>query len=194
MEALEKESSPRHKLACRENLYLYHIVLPDMFACAMELFGLNESQTRQAIGGEYYSKFPEYMSYNPIRPEGHPFPKTFKSTAAIYDSWVTKRTKGFPINQAYPDLVIQDPAPTSIVFDGKYFTGGNAIDALVSGAYEIFYYRGLLRNRLHAYDYGCLLAFDASPDQTLVSAWDAVVDKHLFYNSHVFPLVVGVLD
>jgi hypothetical protein len=52
---------------------------------------------------------------------------------------------------------------------------------LVSDIYQAFFYRGLPRvdatKRGHPewdYDYACLLAYDASPDGTLVAAWEAL--------------------
>jgi hypothetical protein len=74
--------------------------------------------------------------------------------------------------------------PHSIVFEGKYFANGSTGDAsreLVSDIYQAFFYRGLPRveasKRGHPkwdYDYACLLAYDASPNGTLLNAWDAL--------------------
>jgi hypothetical protein len=51
---------------------------------------------------------------------------------------------------------------------------------LVTDIYQAFFYRGLPRlaaTKKHPewnYDYACLMAYDASPTATLISAWTAL--------------------
>jgi hypothetical protein len=73
-----------------------------------------------------------------------------------------------------------------VVFEGKYFERGAAKKAetdLVTNIYQAFFYRSLPRIDGTAkrpawdYDYGCLLACDASPEGTLRAAWDGLSTK-----------------
>ena len=72
-----------------------------------------------------------------------------------------------------------------------------AESALVNGIYEIFYYRGLpyspggTTTADWNYDYGCLIAYDASPQGHLVRAWDSVVSKDCFWDGgNLFVMVL----
>jgi hypothetical protein len=118
----------------------------------------------------------------------------------IFQSW-TKVPSSLPLNQAYPDFCLRPPFPFKIVFDAKYFLQNSrsaANKALVEGAYEVMFYRGLpFANARNAqepswdYEYGCLLAYDASDDGVLESAWDSVRCKDTFWDGgNIFVMIV----
>jgi len=113
--------------------------------------------------------------------------------------WKKPRGK-LPLNESYPDLDVVHPFPFSIVFDAKFFKEASAAAAeraLVAGVYEVVFYRGL-PNGLEepekdecGYDYGCLLAYDASKDGYLEKAWKSVVTKSLFWDdANVFVMIL----
>jgi len=100
-----------------------------------------------------------------------------------------RRWKGDPKKQTVqsaPDFALRKPFPFNIVFEIKYFEKGGAERAateLVTDLYQAFFYRALPyvppknRNPSWDYDYACLLACDASPDGTLLNAWESLPPK-----------------
>ena len=118
----------------------------------------------------------------------------------IIQTW-TKPPGALPLNQAYPDFCLRSPFPFKITFDAKYFFQNSesaANKALVEGAYEAMFYRGLpsvaARNTHEPswdYDYGCLLAYDASDDGILESVWRSVRCKGAFWDgANIFVMIV----
>jgi predicted glycosyltransferase len=98
-------------------------------------------------------------------------------------------------------LSISTPFPFKIVFDAKFFTGKSpsvADEALVTGVHEVVFYRGLPSASSEyaarsgwSYDFGCLLAYDASAGAFLQKAWDSVLSKRLFWDdAHVFVMIL----
>jgi hypothetical protein len=80
-------------------------------------------------------------------------------------------------------MALRPPCPHKIVFEGKLFRARGipaAEKALVTGIYEVFFYRGLPpieeseKHPAWDYDYGCLLAYDATPEGTLKDAWESL--------------------
>lgn len=192
VEVWKNNPTPQHKLACRENIWLYFIVLPIVFRTAVEFFSLSRSEACDALGGEYYKKFPEYLSHNSFCKVGHVLPKKNASADSIYEMW-TKQAGLVPQYQTFPDLTLADPAPVKIVFEAKYFVKGNAIKELVDGIRQTVFYRGLPRDEEGGslYDFGCFLAYDASPDGSLATRWNDVNDKaHFWQTSNIFPIIL----
>jgi hypothetical protein len=197
----EAEKSPQEKLACKENVFLYHFVLPEVSEHLKTVNGLSAEEAKEALLCEYHSKFPSLSSANAYRRQGHPFRKDVGMTSKeIMESW-KKPKNSFPLNQAYPDLCLSGPFPFKIVFDTKYFSKGSLIAAektLVEGVYEAAFYRGLppATSRDAAkpgwgYDFGCLIAYDASHRGYLREAWSSVASKHLFWeDAHVFVMIL----
>jgi hypothetical protein len=181
------------RLACNENLFLYHHALPIIFDHLITREETSPNEARASLRGEYHAKFPGLLSGNAYRAQGHPFGKDLrKSPAEIASSWRTRAT-GLPINQAFPDLCITSPSPHRVVFDAKLLRQDSvaaAEEALVMGVYETMFYRGLPAKGW-GYDYGCLLAYDASVDGVLQKAWNAVAVKRLFWeDAQVFVMAV----
>jgi hypothetical protein len=85
-----------------------------------------------------------------------------------------------------------------VVFDAKYFVSNSEAEAkkaLVGGVYEVACYRGLPPDATtkHGwdYDYGCLLAYDASDDGILKKAWASVTHKSEFWDGgNIYVMVI----
>lgn len=181
---------------------LYHFALPEIAHHMMSIDGFNEEKVRQSLRGEYYKKFERLCSANTRRRQGHPFEKKYPfekelqvSVSRIMQGWRTPR-KVFAANESYPDLAILEPFPFTVVFDAKFFkdeSPTSAERALVTGVYELVFYRGLppASDDAKGYDFGCLLAYDASDGAFLQQAWESVASKRLFWEgAHVFVMIV----
>jgi hypothetical protein len=192
------EKGPREKLACKENIFLYHFALPEIFAALSEIMSVEEA--RQCIRCEYFRKFPEFSSGNAFRTSSHPFPKSAKNTSTheLLNKWRSKPT--FPIYQAFPDLALSEPLPYRMVFDAKYFeieSEAAAEEALVSVIFEAFYYRGLPADNASSngspwpFEYACLLAYDSTAGGYLKKVWESVACKSSFWDdANIYVMVV----
>lgn len=198
----KEEKSPQELLACKENIFIYHFVLPEIWKCTATVDGMNPSMARQSIRCEYHSKFPHISSANAYRVQGYPFPKNLGvSQKDIFAKW-TKQSGGIPINQAYPDFALGHPFPFRTVFDGKLFEDGSYEDAkraLVAGVYEAAFYRGLPASSPlgtgWGYDFGCLLAYDASDGAHLQHAWNSIRHKQTFWSdANVYVMILRGAD
>jgi hypothetical protein len=198
MSKLSKEGSGPSKI--RENIFLYHI-LPIVDEHVQTIPGIHAEESRSSMLCEYHSKVPDIASGNPFRRVGHPFNKKLgASIDDIMQTW-TKPLGGLPLNQAYPDFCLRAPFPYEILFDAKYFTQNSpaaAKAALVEGAYEVMFYRGLpsVSARLPndpgwKYEFGCLLAYDASDQGILKKTWASVTRKNLFWDGgNIFVMII----
>jgi hypothetical protein len=195
------DKTPREKLACKENIFLYHYVIPQVFIHLLSTNANDEAAARRSIRCEYFKKFPELSNRNAFRRGGHPFPKDIfgVSGSAVMEKWRSPPSN-LPIYQAYPDLCLSDPFSFRTVFDAKYFDAESstaAEDALVSGIYETMFYRGLPPSLNKSgdsdweYDFGCLLAYDTTRSGYLMEAWNSVTCKPLFWNdARVFVMIL----
>ncbi len=199
------EKSPQELLHCRENIFFYHFALPKTFDRVAAFEGFAAEKARQSIRCEYFGKFSSYSRANTRRIQGHPFPKKLGvKTQEIMEKW--KQPIGaFRTYEAYPDMSLSDPFPHSIVFDAKYFQDESLVkaeEALVAGVYEASYYRGLPSATAQyapqtnwGYDFGCLLAYDASDGSHLKRAWRSVASKSLFWDdARVFVMILRGLE
>jgi len=193
---LENEGKSPSKI--RENIFLYNM-LPNIWQYLQTVPGIGPDDAQASILCEYHDKVPKIASGNPFRRTGHPFSKKFgMGVDEIMQAWA-KPQKKLRLNQAFPDFCLR--SPYKIVFDAKYFIQNSysaASKALVEGAYEVMYYRGLpavaartMQDPSWDYDYGCLLAFDASEDGVLQAAWDSVKCKSAFWDgANIFVMIV----
>jgi hypothetical protein len=194
----EEEKSPSK---IRENIFLYY-VLPIVTNHMQTIEGIGPDEARLSMLCEYHDKVQNISSGNPFRRAGHPFSKKGKlDVSKIMQSW-TKEEGVLPANQAFPDFAFRRPFPHNIVFVSKYFcddgqTAGNT--ALVEGVYETLFYRCLShvppshdpRDPGWDYDFGCLIAYDASEDGVLKRAWDSVMSKDMFWNgASIFIMII----
>jgi len=186
-----------------EAAFLNSYVLPVLHEHLQSAGGLTKAQARDALLNEFYRGMPEISYRSPVSAKKHPFQKLLGSSAgAVYKRW-TNQDKNYGLTQSCPDFALGSPFPHSIVFEGKYFSNGSADHAareLVRDIYEAFFYRGLPRveasKRGHPkwdYDYACLLAYDASPNGTLLNAWDALppsVKRSFWDGANIYVMIL----
>lgn len=196
---LAQDGASDHRI--RENRFIYHFIIRRLHDHMQSVPGIGASEAKRALLCEYHAKVSDISSGNPLRRSGAPLGKSRnKSTEAIIRDW-TKTATSFPINQAYPDLAIRSPFPHAIVFDVKYFDSNSTSKAeedLINGVYEAIHYRSLphvapksATDPGWGYDYGCLLAYDASDKGVLASAWRAVLAKEAFWEgANVYVLII----
>jgi len=152
----------------------------------VEKKGFTEGDARTALLSESYRNHLKISSDSPRSKERHPFTKKAgEKVESIAARWWSG-SGGCPVSQSCPDLALRSPCPHTIVIEGKYFRKGSyqaAQSELVRDIYQCFYYRGLPRipaTKTHPewnYDYACLLAYDASEEGNLKTAWDRANDK-----------------
>jgi hypothetical protein len=184
--AASKTDNSKTHLRWPESVFLNHFIIPKIFSVMQTLDGIGEAQARQAFLCEGYANpdLSRYCSGTPYRTEGHPFTKIINSNAAeIVRKW--KGGKGSQLTQACPDFAFRNPFPFKIVFEGKYFEQGSADKAardLATNIYQAFFYRSLpyvapkKSGVAWDYDFACLLAYDASRDGTLLTAWNELAE------------------
>ena len=186
---LSNASASEHRI--RENRFLYHFVFRQIHAQMQTVSGIGPEEARLSLLCEYHAKVSDIASGNAFRRAGYPFGKAVRSIQDTMLSWTADVKRSFPLNQAYPDFAIRAPFPHKIVFDAKYFDRNSHADAaksLIEGVYEAAYYRGLPKvPSVTAYEpewnfeFGCLLAYDASSDGVLEEAWNSVRNKSAFW-------------
>jgi hypothetical protein len=180
----EWEAQPKAPMKFAENAFLYDCALPLIFEHMAAQTGIGADEARQSVLCEYYACVPQFASANGFRRFGYPFKKQVGATTSqVIEMW-RRPDRSPPANQAFPDLAFRKPFPHKIVFDAKYFsgTGARAAEkALVDGVYEAAFYRGLPFTPAGQpgsadwdYEYGCLLAYDASDKGYLKAAWNSV--------------------
>ncbi|ESZ69533.1 hypothetical protein X727_16800 [Mesorhizobium sp. L103C119B0] len=185
----------REKLESKENIPFYYLAAPQIFTLGMTTAGLTREEMRKAFRCVYYAKYPELSAANAFRKSGHPFSKKWGlPSTQIMASWQKTATSNTPKNQAWPEAALGYPFPFRIVFEAKYFDGNSTTAAeneLVSAIYETVFYRGLPQSGEWGYEFGCLLAYDVSPQGHFLAAWNSVANKRLFWDdAHIFVLVV----
>jgi hypothetical protein len=179
--AAAKTDDKQAHLRGPEAAFLNGQAIPILFDM-LQAGGLSIEQARRALLNESHRTMPEFSCQSPVRWEQHPFRKLLGgNTSDIYQGW-TNLDKGCGLAQNCPDFSLRDPFPHSILFEGKYFPRGSlkfAQRQLVELIYQAVFYRGLpglaaskrLKHPEWSYDYACLLAYDASSEGTLSSAW-----------------------
>ena len=170
------DEKTRH-LKAPEAAFLNHWVAPALYE-QLRATGLNESDAKAALLAESHTSLKTISGGPAARPVAFPLEKKMGVPAGdIYKRWAG-RSDAQPFTQPYPDLAIRHPS-YQIVFEGKYFRSGKleyAERQLVAAIHESLFYLGVpeisARGREWGYDYACLVAFDASPDATLLTAWN----------------------
>ena len=204
MIAEPKNENNKH-LRPREAAFLNGFAVPKIFEHMQTLPGIGEKEAKQALLSEYYGSMRKYHQQSPRRRLDHPFEKSRRVPAEILNRWFGKEpnnTGGFrkPFHQPCPDLAWGNPFPHKVVFETKYFWDGKGPETqLVDGIYETFYY--LAMPRLSAapshpawdYDFGCFLAFDASPERSLERAWEGIeeeVKSQFWSRGNLFVMII----
>jgi len=198
-----KANDRQKHLRLPESAFLNSFVLPALHQHLQQYSSLTAEQAKAALLNEYHHTMPDLSCRSPIRAKKHPFKKTLGTSAeAIYREW-TDPTRNCGLTQSCPDFALTKPFAHSMVFEGKYFRKGSAEYAakqLVTDIYQAFFYRGLPRvestKQGHPewdYDYGCLLAYDASPGGTLANAWDNLpsnVKKSFWDGANIYVMIL----
>lgn len=182
-----------------EGAFLNHFVARPLYEFVMRELGLSAEEACSAFLSESYRSLPGIASGTPARSRKHPFTKVTKvSPGGVIARWKTHN----PLTQSCPDIALRSPSPYTIVFEGKYFRKGGrqaAETALVDGIYQSFFYRGLpplSPTRRHAgwtYEFACLMAYDASPDASLLNAWrslPAIVKEGCREGANIYVMVL----
>jgi len=166
-----------------EGALLNHYLLPAIHHFVSQLDGMDPDRARESLLSESYRAMPAYASGTPARVSRHPFEKVIGASAQS----VVRRWKSVnPTVKSCPDLALRTPCPYRTVFEGKYFSRGGltaAETALATNIYQAFFYRGLgkIPETPHRpawnYEYACVLAYDATPDGSMLQAWDGLRRK-----------------
>jgi hypothetical protein len=201
--AAKSEYTRRH-LRLPEAAFLNAHVIPLLAEAARVHANLTMAQTRDALLNEYHPSMNSISRDLPARTVKHPFSKALGAApGAIYARWADPQNSK-SIVQSCPDFALRAPFPHKIVFEGKYFSNGSLAYAqgqLVTDIYQAFFYRGLPfvdqtpRGRAGwDYDYSCLLAYDASPQGTLQTAWTDLPDKvkrSFWEGANIYVMILG---
>jgi hypothetical protein len=162
-----------------EGAFLNYHIFPKLHEYLMKTQnGWDSTRAKQALLLEGYTHHRAISSGSPASSARYPFAKDSGfSPEEIIQRWRDSRFTG-----ACPDFAFCDPY--KVVGEAKYFRKGNAATTLVSAIYETFFYRGLPSRRLDAedirdwdYEFGLLLAYDASPRHSLAVTWRSIPEK-----------------
>jgi hypothetical protein len=172
----------RH-LRTAETAFLNQFTTPLIHEVLSVFPGMTAETARDSLLSESYRALAEFCSGTPARRLRHPFNKALNVTAPkVYAQW-SLDDQTVALTQSCPDFAIRAPFPHKIVFEGKYFRRGGlgaARTALVTNAYQAFFYRALPPDNAAVnrppwdYDYSCLLAYDATDEGTFVKAWQSL--------------------
>jgi hypothetical protein len=167
-------------------------IIPKIHALMQTVDGIDEEKARRAFLCEGHTNALEFCSGTPARTARHPFTKMISTDVTdIMRRW--RDGSGSSLVQACPDFAFRDPFPFKVVFEVKYFeqegTADKAALDLVTNIYQAFFYRALpyvapkKSGPPWDYDFSCLLAYDASPNQALFAAWNELAEpvRHGFW-------------
>jgi hypothetical protein len=194
------------QLAFPEGAFLNKYGIPLLHDYLIGPAGLSTEAACQALLSESYRHHKDVASDSPASTGKHPFTKLIgHDLESIVSRWWDPNVISI-LSQSCPDLALRDPCPHKIVFEAKYFREGSpavAKSTLVRDIYQCFFYLGLPHRPSHKkraawdYDYASLLAFDATPDGVLVSAWRDINSKlkdGLWDGANIFVMVLGRAD
>lgn len=182
MKSSKHDPSQKHKRSA-ESAFLNHYVIPKLYELIARRPDMDREKATSSLLSENFRHLNGMASGTPARRERHPFKKALVGLPRTVMSQWRGQGVGSPLVQACPDFALRKPFPFKIVFEGKYFAQGGiklAETELVTDLYQAFFYLGLplvpetKRSAAWEYDYSCLLAFDASADQTYHAAWNSI--------------------
>lgn len=166
-----------------EAAFLNNFIMPALHEYLIGHCSMSPENARQSLLSESFRSLSDIASGTPARSEVHPLSKVVGVGAQqIIERW--KKPGRGSVVQSCPDFALRPPSPFKIVFEGKYFSGGNAEKGLAEGIYQTFFYRGLPfvpekpNHPAWDYDYGCFLAYDATPEGSLLNLWNSL-DRHV---------------
>jgi hypothetical protein len=171
------------RIAFPEVDFLQRYIVNNISRFLIDKEGLDEGKAKQALLAEGADHLEE-VSGTPCSLDKYPFKKSIVESlnSATHDWWCGE---GGTYN-SYPDIALRSPCKFRVVIEGKLFRGKTeaaARKALVDGIFETSFYRGLprlLRDKdadADSYEYGCFLAYDASPEGALWKAWQDINEE-----------------
>jgi hypothetical protein len=179
----EGDNTKSH-LTCQEWVFINHYTIPVVAAVMQKVDGIGATETREALLCEFWrsSNMGTYCLQSGSRTTQSPFIKAYleKSGLEIMKAW-----KAGEVQRACPDFAFGNPFPYKIVFEGKYFEGGDGIQAtkaLVTNIREAFFYRCFpyapfgIKKPEWDYDFSCAIVYDASDEGLLEATWDEIPD------------------
>jgi hypothetical protein len=198
-----KSRSDQKHLRLPEAAFLNAHVVPTLLSHLQRFANLDASQAIEAFRNEYHATMPGTSMGSASHPLKHPFSKIAATNPGVmYKNWHSPK-KGDGLTKSFPDFALRDPFPHRILFEGKLFAKGAELAAereLATDLYQTFFYLGLPRVKATKkgqadwnYDYGCLLAFDASKDGTLLGAWNALkpsIRKSFWDNANIYVMIL----
>ena len=168
--------------------FLHEYLIPCVHTYLATVKG-SEAAAKEMLLAEGYTHHPREAFGTPASPISHPFDKILGASAAnLLVKWTGTKPSSH-LARACPDLALR--GPHKVVFEVKYFRdgGGSPSSALASGIYQAAFYRGLprveVRGREWDYPFACLLAYDATKEGKLLSAWQIIPRdvRDAFWNS-----------
>ena len=171
------------RIAFPEVAFLQQFIVTNIYGFLVGQVGLPPSDAKKAVMAEGADHLAG-ASDTPYSRDKYPFQKSI--VKALSDAQVewwqpTGRTRN-----ACPDIALRHPCPYRVVIEGKLFRGKGvaaARRALVEGIFEASFYRGLptlLKGKdetTDSYEFGCFLAYDASPDGQMWKAWSEINEQ-----------------
>src|SRR5215472_18209497 len=147
----------------------------------------SSDDARRALLSESYRAHSKFASASPVRPGAHPFRKVIGASAReVIEIWRGRSGVNPLARNSCPDLALRAPSPYRTVFEAKYHTNPSATSAeaeLAKNIYQAFFYLALPRlpaTTKHSawdYEFACVLAYDATPDGSLLQAWKSLRDS-----------------
>ena len=196
-----KSTDQRHK-AFPEGAFLNHYIAYPLYEFVSAYPGMDKEKAHQALLSESFRQLSDISSGPPARREAHPFMKILGAKPRqIIKQWKCE-LESSPVIQSCPDLALRSPFPHKIVFEGKYFKQGGIYAAetnLAKDIYQTFFYLGLSylpETKTHPawdYDHGCLLAYDATEEGSLLKAWDGFdprVRKGCWEGANIYVMIL----
>jgi len=181
--ASARASSDRRHMAFPEGALLNEFIAPAIHDYLVSRIGMSASDATHALLSESFRSLSGIASASPARSKRHPFGKALGSKPEDIVAQWSNKAKGSVLIQSCPDLAIRYPAPFKALIEGKYFSTGTATRAakeLAESIYQSFFYLALTsieETPTHPawdYQYSCLIACDATPDASLVEAWQMI--------------------
>jgi hypothetical protein len=181
-----------------EAAFLNKFVVHTLWELMSKYDGMDDAKARESLLNEYKRMREKFCSGPTIRSQRHPFTKIMASRpSTVMQQWLSGA-----LTQSSPDICTREPFPFKILFEVKYLEKAGrerAVTELVTSIYQAFFYRGLPyvapRKGGPAWDYefGCMLAGDATEEGSLQKAWEAIpspVKKGLWEGANVYVMIV----
>jgi len=184
--AAARRTADRHS-SFAEGAFLNTYVLGSIHTFLTSELRFSSDDARRALLSESYRAHSKFASASPVRPGAHPLRKVIGASAReVIEIWRGRSGVNPLARNSCPDLALRAPSPYRTVFEAKYHTNPSATSAeaeLAKNIYQAFFYLALPRlpaTTKHSawdYEFACVLAYDATPDGSLLQAWKSLRDS-----------------